>query len=136
MKRNNGFTLVEALLAMVIVLFVVVTILSGFTQQMVTNRYAGAKNIAINLAESRMEEYLKFPASQMPPGGTDYVVEQNKRLSAPTAVDPGMDNQYRRTTTITNDEFGTMLTIQVTVEYGNRGERYPFRVQLTSRRGG
>ena len=66
MKKTNGFTLVEALLAMTIVIFVVVGILSGFTQQMVTNRFAGAKNVAITLAESKLEDYLKFPASQMP----------------------------------------------------------------------
>ncbi len=72
MKKTNGFTLVEALLAMTIVIFVVVGILSGFTQQMVTNRYAGAKNMAISLAESKMEEYLKYPASQMPPANIEY----------------------------------------------------------------
>ena len=89
MKKNNGFTLVEALLAMTIVIFIVVSILSGFMQQMVSNRYAGAKNIAISLAESKIEEYLKFPASQMPADSVDYVVE---RGTAPG----GLDRRPRR----------------------------------------
>jgi len=133
LKNTKGFTLVEALLAMAIVIFVVVSILSGFTQQMVTNRYAGAKNIAITLAESRLEDYLKFPASQMPASATDYVVEHNKRLVFST-VDPGQANQYRRSVQVVST--GTMSTVTVTVDYGRHGGRYPFRVRLSSRRGG
>ncbi len=136
MKNSRGFTLVEALLAMAIVLFVVVSILSGFTQQMVSNRYVGAKNIAISLAEAKIEDYLKFPASQMPVGSVDYVVEQNRKLVVSTS-DPDREDQYRRTTVITpSTDFAAMNVIRVTVEYGKHGDRYPFRVVLTSQRGG
>lgn len=135
MKRTNGFTLVEALLAMAIVLFVVVSILTGFTQQMVTNRYAGNKNVAVSLAEARLEEYLKFPASQMPAGAVDYVVEEARNLVV-FASDPGKENQYRRTVTIMPNALGTLDTVRVTVEYGKSGDRYPFQVTLSSQRGG
>jgi len=136
LKNSRGFTLVEALLAMAIVLFVVVSILSGFTQQMVSNRYVGAKNIAISLAEAKIEDYLKFPASQMPVGSVDYVVEQNRKLVVSTS-DPDREDQYRRTTVITpSTDFAAMNVIRVTVEYGKHGDRYPFRVVLTSQRGG
>ncbi len=136
MKKTEGFTLVEALLAMAIVLFVVVSILSGFTQQMVTNRYAGAKNIAISLAEAKIEDYLKYPASQMPIGSVDYVVEQNRKLVVSTA-DPDRDDQYRRTTVVTpSPDLAAMSVVRVTVEYGKHGDRYPFRVVLSSQRGG
>jgi type II secretion system protein I len=135
LKRTNGFTLVEALLAMAIVLFVVVSILSGFTQQMVTNRYAGNKNVAVSLAEARLEEFLKFPASQMPAGAVDYVVEEGRNLVV-YAGDPDKEDQYRRTVTVTPNALGTLSTVQVTVEYGRSGGRYPFRVTLSSQRGG
>lgn len=136
MKKTEGFTLVEALLAMAIVLFVVVSILSGFTQQMVSNRYVGAKNIAISLAEAKIEDYLKYPASQMPIGSVDYVVEQNRKLVVSTS-DPDREDQYRRTTVITpSTDFAAMNVIRVTVEYGKHGDRYPFRVVLSSQRGG
>jgi hypothetical protein len=121
---------------MTIVIFVVVSILSGFTQQMVINRFAQSKNVAITLAESKIEQYLKFPASQMPANSVDYVVERNKRLVVYT-VDPDAVNQYRRTTVVSADPvFPTMNQIRVTVEYGKRGVIYPFRVALTSARGG
>lgn len=133
MKNSKGFTLVEALVAMAIVLFVVVTILSGFTQQMVSNRYAGAKNIAITLAESKIEDYLKFPASQMAAASVDYVVERNHRLVFST-VDPGVKNQFRRTVTVTDT--GTLSIVRVRVDYGWNNNRYPFFVTLSSQRGG
>ena len=136
MKKNNGFTLVEALLAMTIVIFVVVSILSGFTQQMLTNRYAQSKNVAITLAESKLEDYMKFPASHMPVASVDYVVERNKRLVIYT-TDPSVNDQYRRTVQIsTNVSIPNMNEVRVTVEYGRHGNRYPFRVVLTSVRGG
>ncbi len=133
MKNNKGFTLVEALVSMTIVIFVVVSILGGFTQQMVTNRFAGSKNIAITLAESKIEDYLKFPATQMPVNSVDYVVERNKALVVYTA-DPNMKNQYRRTTVVTSHF--ALNTIRVTVEYGKLGDHYPFRIALTTQRGG
>jgi type II secretory pathway pseudopilin PulG len=136
LKNTRGFTLVEALLAMAIVLFVVVSILSGFTQQMVSNRYAGAKHIAISLAEAKIEKYLKFPASQMPADSVDYVVEQNRKLVVST-VDPDREDQYRRTTVVTpSPDLAAMNVIRVTVEYGRHAGRYPFRVVLSSQRGG
>lgn len=136
MKKNNGFTLVEALLAMTIVIFVVVSILSGFTQQMLTNRYAQSKNVAITLAESKLEDYLKFPATQMPAGSVDYLVERNRRMVVYTS-DPNVEDQYRRTVQIsTNVSIPNMNEVRVTVEYGRHGNRYPFRVVLTSVRGG
>jgi type II secretory pathway pseudopilin PulG len=135
LKKTKGFTLVEALLAMTLVLFVVVAILSGFTQQMVSNRYAGAKNIAITLAETKIEDYLKYPASQMPANSVDYVVERNKRLVVVT-VDPDEDNQYRRTAQVNAIPTTNLSEVRVTVEYGKRGDRYPFRVSLSSTRGG
>jgi len=137
LKNTKGFTLVEALLAMTIVIFVVVSILSGFTQQMVTNRYAQSKNVAITLAESKIEDYLKFPASQMPDNGSvDYIVERNKSLVVYTS-DPDVDDQYRRTAEVAPDALNpAMSQVRVTVEYGKRGTRYPFRVVLSSSRGG
>lgn len=135
MKNIKGFTLVEALVAMIIVIFVVVSILSGFIQQMVSNRSVQYKNGAISLAESKMEDFLKYPASQMPAGNVDYVFEASHKFIIQTAPpSPPIKNQYRRTTTITDDE--NMKVIRVTVDYGWNKVRYPSQVVLTSRRGG
>jgi type II secretory pathway pseudopilin PulG len=135
LKNTKGFTLVEALLAMTIVIFVVVSILSGFTQQMVSNRFAQAKNVAITLAESRIEDYLKFPGSQMPANSVDYVIERGKRYIV-SGANPNLMNQYRRTATVTSIPTTNIFEVRVTVEYGMRNGRYPFRVSLASQRGG
>lgn len=135
MKNIKGFTLVEALVAMTIVIFVVVSILSGFTQQMVTNRFAGSKNVAINLAESKLEDMMKFPASSpLLTNDVDWVVDRGKRLVVYPDTDPNVNDQYRRTVVV--NDVGTMKEIRVTVEYGKHGNRYPFRVVLTSMKGG
>lgn len=128
------------MLAMTIVIFVVVSILSGFTQQTVTNHFAQSKNVAITLAESKIEDFMKFPASQIPSNAilprVDYLVEINRKMVVTTA-DPGKDNQYRRTTVLTPVIANPAMTqVQVTVEYGKQGVKYPFRVVLTSVRGG
>jgi type II secretory pathway pseudopilin PulG len=140
LKKINGFTMVEALMAMAIVLFIVVSILSGFTQQMISNRYAGAKNIAISLAETRLEDYMKLPATQMtallPAASVDYVVERGRHLVVSTA-DPDAEDQYRRTVTYApSTAQAAVNVVRVVVEYGKHGDIYPFRVVLTSQRGG
>lgn len=120
---------------MTIVIFVVVSILSGFTQQMVTNRFAGSKNVAINLAESKLEDMMKFPASSpLLTNDVDWVVDRGKRLVVYPDTDPNVNDQYRRTVVV--NDVGTMKEIRVTVEYGKHGNRYPFRVVLTSMKGG
>jgi type II secretory pathway pseudopilin PulG len=135
LKKNNGFTLIEALVAMTIVIFIVVTILAGFTQQMVTNRYDQYKNGAIRFAENKMEDFSKYPASQMPAGSVDYIYEANHKFVVQTAApNPPIKNQYRRTVTITDE--ANMKIILVTVDYGWNNGRYPAQVVLTSRRGG
>lgn len=133
MKKIKGFTLIEALVAMTIVIFVVVSILAAFTQQMLSNRTGQYKNGAIRLAENKMEDFSKYPASQMPAGSVDYAYEVNHKFVVQT-TSPAKKNQYRRTVTITDDE--NMKIIQVTVDYGWDNGRYPAQVVLTSRRGG
>jgi hypothetical protein len=66
----------------------------------------------------------------------DYVLERGKRLVVSTG-DPNVDGQYRRTTMVTaSGIFPSINIVQVRVEYGRRGDSYPFRVILESQRGG
>jgi type II secretory pathway pseudopilin PulG len=55
-ENKKGFTIVEALVAMAILAFVIVTILGGFSQQQVATRKTATKNTALILAEMRLEE--------------------------------------------------------------------------------
>ena len=138
-KHENGFTLLEVLMSLAIVSFVVVSILSGFAQRMHSDRNTNLRNIAITLAEARMEEFLKFPSSQLttafPPATTDFIVYRGGRAPKVTTADPGLEKQFRRTVTLAAN--GDLCRVQVVVEYGYliRTHSYPFRVALTTQRG-
>ena len=142
-KINKGGTLVEALVSIAIISFVVVSIFSGFSQQQSDTTRIGDKNMAVMLAEQRMEELLKFPSSRMDIGSyVDYIV---LKASGPVVYDenkavPSQLRQFRRTTDIQKtDLLQQLATITVTVEYGARkgsGNEmfYPYSVQLVTRR--
>jgi type II secretory pathway pseudopilin PulG len=134
LKKCEGFTLIETLLALGIMGFLVMTILSGFTQQQLMNKNTSSKNIAISLAESKLEELMKFPASYLTIGAsTDYVVvKQNSFQSHLTEQDAA--NEFKRTWDINLE--GTLMEIKITVEYGTKkGGSYPFKITLTTQRG-
>ena len=63
-KINRGGSLVEALVSVAIISFVVVSILSGFAQQQADTNRNTDKNMAVMLAEMRMEEMLKFVSGE------------------------------------------------------------------------
>ena len=147
--KNKGFSLIEGLIALLIIGFVVLAILSGFSAQLRTNRKTREKNIALALAEDRIEEVLKYSKTQLTNMGVigSTIVED---FSAPTSNDPFTHNIYKnsidyrkmkRTTVITqNPTSPELLDIRVMVEYGKLGKdanvRYPYRVVLTTTRGG
>lgn len=142
-KNNKGGTLVEALVSIAIISFVIVSILSGFSQQQADTSRIGDKNMAVMLAEQRMEELLKFPSSRMDIGAfVDYVVLTAKGpvVYGENDAVPSQLRQFRRTTDIQKtDALAQLATITVTVEYGARkgsgGEMfYPYSVRLVTRR--
>ena len=144
-KRNKGGTLVEALISVAIISFVIVSILSGFSQQQADTNRNTDKNMAVMLAEMRMEELMKFPSGQLVQETfVDYVVLKpngfvvyGEGVQAPNEL-----RQFRRTAAITREDLLQQLaTIRVTVDYGAMREKvgsstliYPYSVQLTSRR--
>ncbi len=137
-KSTTGFTLVEALVSMAIIAFVIVTILSGFTHQKMATRKVAEKNIAIALADTRMQEMHKFSATQLTPGVTTDWIVHKKGVFKTYQSDPDDPNQYRRTMVIGpdgGDVLGTKMIIQVMVEYGRDRTTYPFKIVLTSKRG-
>lgn len=143
-KINKGSSLVEALISMAIISFVIVSILSGFAQQQADTSRNTDKNMAVMLAEMRMEELLKFPSDQLVEKTyVDYIVLKSygfKVYDGEKYLDPKELRQLRRTTEIVREDLLQQLaTIRVTVEYGARKGAgsdmiYPFRVELNSRR--
>jgi type II secretory pathway pseudopilin PulG len=142
-KINKGGSLVEALVSIAIISFVIVSILSGFAQQQADTNRNTDKNMAVMLAEERMEELIKFPSERLLiETFVDYVVPKANGVEVYGEGDsvPSQLRQFRRTVTITKDDVLQQLaTIRVTVEYGaTRGNStemyYPYRIELTSRR--
>jgi len=137
-ERSRGISLIEALISMAILSIVIVSLLSGFAQnQMITQR-SGHRNAAIMLAESQMENLLKFSSTQLATENfVEYVIVKNNRFEF-TQIDPKAKNQFRRTTKITKDLMQQVATIQVIVDYGAAGDpaklHYPFNVELITRR--
>lgn len=135
LTNKKGFTLIEALIAMGIVAFVVVSILNAFIHQMHANKNTNTKNVAITLAEDKIEEYLKFPSDVMPGDATDYIVLGTNKEPVIHTSDPGLNGQFRRRVTITAN--GNLNRIRVSVYYGfvKKTGSYPFGVVLTTLRG-
>jgi type II secretory pathway pseudopilin PulG len=145
LRNKNGCTLVESLVSMAILSFVVASILSVFTHQMFTNRRTGNRNIAITLAEAKIEEFLKFPSSQIPlefpasvivpPGDVDYIFYSGNRTPVVSTVDPQENNQFRRTVEVVMN--GNLCGIRVVVDFGYiiKDNFYPFRLVLSTQRG-
>lgn len=142
-KTNKGFSLVEALIAITITGFVIVSILSGFTQYKVVVQKNFSKNIGITLAEGKVEEYLKFTAyelkNKMDSGDivspqVEYIVVAKNQVEIFDTDPTDQKAEVRRTTTFSED--GNFIVINVEVEYGREENTFPFKVSLNTRRGG
>jgi prepilin-type N-terminal cleavage/methylation domain-containing protein len=136
--NNKGFSLVEALISMAILSFVIVNILGGFSFQQMSSRKDAEKNMAILLADMRMQDLDKFYSNQLTPGvTTEFIVHKGKNFQVYSEADnPHDQDQFRRTTIIAPvDLLGNVMIIRVMVEYGLKNDQYPFRVVLSTRRG-
>ncbi|MGD2088692.1 MAG: hypothetical protein PVH61_21115 [Candidatus Aminicenantes bacterium] len=142
-KIKKGASLVEALISVAIISFVIVSILSGFTQQQADTSRNTDKNMAVMLAEMRMEELLKFPSSKMlEETFVDYIVPKPNgyEVFGEDDTPPNELRQFRRTARIEKlDLLKQLATITVTVEYGARKGAgtemlYPYRIEMTTRR--
>jgi prepilin-type N-terminal cleavage/methylation domain-containing protein len=142
LNNKKGFTLIEVLISIMILGFVIVSILSAFAQRMHTDKNNNFKNTAITLAEAKIEEYLKFPSSQIaaiypvsPNTDVDYIIYHGGSQPIISEDAPDRNNQFRRTVEISTN--GNLSTIRVTVAYGYvaRNKNYPFSISLTTQRG-
>jgi len=136
-RRAEGFTLIEVLFAVSLVAFSLIAILNIFIYQARQNTSVNDRNIAILLAEERMEQLFKFPADNMPNYGTktEYIVykENRKRDStiytdATQAVNAG--NAFKITERVTRGVFTSNLFVQV-----NFGKDFFFHVDLETEKG-
>lgn len=106
----GGFSLVEVLIAMVILLIIAVGIMPIFTQASVSNVSGNDSTRVSNFARDRAEEVVQYPfnstemtitagsEAQLPPGGEYFSARDEVwKPGAPTPGDPG---PFTRTTII------------------------------------
>ncbi len=133
-QKDKGATLVEALISVAIMSFVVIGILSGFSQQQMSTRSTYQKNIAVLIAEKQMEEIFKYPSGNLKKESFTQFVVHHKNTFEFLSSDPGIPGQYRVTTDIILDPMEQMATITVSVEFPLTKDDYPFITQLIAKR--
>ncbi len=148
-NSEKGASLIEALIALGIIAYVIVAILSGMTQYHYISQSNSNRNTAMMLAESKLESVLKFPVTQLVATGLpeyEFLTVSSERgveliqKSADATPPVGITkNYYRRATTVTRDVIANLATIRVLVEFEENGEKegvmeYNYHVQLSSRR--
>lgn len=137
-KKDQGFSLIEALIAIGILGFIVMSVLNAFFYQKLFAKMTSQKNIAVSLSESKMEDLFKFPgiaieANAM--GGNNPQVEyfeivNNKVIDLSSEKDS--PNCLKRTTELSQN--GDFMDISVMVEYGLKDGKYPFKVKIGATR--
>ena len=137
--KQQGFTLIEALIAIGLLAFAIVSILNAFFYQQHFTRNNFGKNMALTLAESRVEELSKFPEYGLTEGTSiNYIVPEGAQFTV-YSLEQDKQDQYRRTTTLAMDN--QLMNISVQVDYGRKRNAanpstgiYPFRVILSTKR--
>lgn len=125
--------MIEAMIAVSMLFFIVVSVIAAFASQLTVNRRSDQKTIAMELAESQMEELLKLPAREIPPVIPEKYFVLGARGVSEYNASPNVKNQMHRF--VNSVIVGNMMNLQVTVEYGYNGI-YKGRVILRSTRGG
>jgi type II secretory pathway pseudopilin PulG len=143
-RADSGSSLIEALISLALISFVVVSIMSGVSQQQVTNQNNTDKNSAIMLAEMRLEELGKFNADQLAEEVfVDHIIAKDNgfEVFGEGVQPPNVEKLFRRTTTVSKDLLQQVAIIRVEVEYGayfvdKYGSEliYPAQVAITTRR--
>jgi Tfp pilus assembly protein PilV len=142
-SSEKGATLVEALVAFVIIAYVMTSIVGGIVQQQVTVKKTDERNAAVLLAEMQLEELFKFPADQQIDNDNivNYIRYKNggfEVIAAP--VGQSEVKLFRRTTTVKRDLMRQVATITVLVEFGSKynkvSAKYTFanKIQMSTRR--
>lgn len=143
MNSNKGFSLIEAMMGVMILGFVMVGILGTFSHQKVISQKTSAKNSAVVLAEMKLEELMKYSSTQLAGEAAktqpvmDYIVSNKGTFEffadGAQPDDPGL---FKRSVFVELDIMGQLASLRVMVEYGVPGDDgFPFNVVLMTARG-
>lgn len=126
-KYQQGFSLVEVAIALMVSTVVVVGILSLYTQSVMVTKKMNQRFIAINLAKSRIERLKNFDFTVLPNAAeTDTYLDK--------AGNSSLNGDFVRNTSISTNYNGIsdLTQVTVTVDYKVKGEFSDNPVTLTT----
>ena len=114
--RQNGFTLIEVLVAMALFAIGMLAVAGMFMLQTRGNTFGGGMSIANQLAIQRLEEVMMTPTANLavrfPAGGGEFVTPSGGACAAPTSP-----TCYRRFMTYDPNGPGGTTGVRVEVEW-------------------
>lgn len=121
-RSDRGFTLIEVLMAMIVLTVGVAGVLSGLTTLTIASVHSNEQARATALAVQKMEELKALPVADIKPQAATAVDENGVEGTGP----------YRRTIDVVHSTVGLKtaeITIDVEYSAGRLGKRH---VQLTT----
>ena len=111
-KNNEGITLVEVLVAVILIAFIMLSVFAAITQGAVFAKRIDTIYAALNIAQMRVDELKRFDFQKLHPAAeeTDIMVDQYGNMDE--------DGEYMRTTEITTpyDSNSYLMKVKVTVD--------------------
>lgn len=110
--RRDGFTIIETVLSVVVLLMVMAGAYKIITMTASLNRVVRNHYVAANLAKNRLERARNFPYADLSMLAEDKVVVNDNGV-------PNTTGRFRRTTTVNTNHAPGVTAITVTVDIKN-----------------
>lgn len=112
-QHRKGFTLIEQLVAAVVMLVVFVSVTQAFVGIGIVNNRANAQTEAVELMQQKLEQLRNTPYNDLAVGSTDFSTEMNDF--------PSMQSPRSAVIEITEVNPGILKRIDITVSYSKSG---------------
>lgn len=112
-QHRKGFTLIEQLVAAVVMLVVFVSVTQAFVGIGIVNNRANAQTEAVELMQQKLEQLRNTPYNNLAVGSTDFSTEMNDF--------PSMQSPRSAVIEITEVNPGILKRIDITVSYSKSG---------------
>ncbi len=90
MKRTKGFSLVEVIIAIMVLAIGIMALIGAYSTYIKADRYAKIKTLELNIAKSKMEDVLADPS---PTETSGEIVSNNYRFKYEVVLIPRVINE-------------------------------------------
>lgn len=120
-KKSRGFTLIEVLISMIILVVLLLGLLGAMAKAIDLNTRNYLRDEAVKIAQEKLEEYRNI--------GFDNVVSGNSTLSVPFR-----NNSYTFNLNSIVDDFSDLKKITLTVNWSYKGRNYSYSLYTVLRK--